>query len=306
MSETTNPGVESVLATMSGGPAPTTISDVRNMIDGMTQFLNADPPALGSIHRGELVREVDGTRVTADVLVPPGPGPYPVLVYLHGGGWVAGSAATHHKLACRFAEGGYLVVNVDYRLAPEAQFPGGFEDCIEAVRWAAEHAPRFGGDPARLAIGGDSAGGNLAAAVAVALAADPASPRLSAALLIYGVYDFATLPTSETADGDEMMTKMRAAYLGIGAPIALLTDPRVSPLASAAALPPCFVTVGTADALLDQSRVLVQLLETAGVEHTYVEVAGMPHAFVQIEALPAARETIDQMLRFLDKHLARR
>src|SRR5207245_2005230 len=83
---------------------------------------------------------------------------------------------------------GIVVINVDYRLAPEAPFPAGYEDCEYAVRWAAEVAGEYGGDPAQLAIGGDSAGCNLAAAVAGTLASDPHGPKIGAALLIYGIF----------------------------------------------------------------------------------------------------------------------
>src|SRR5262245_64946859 len=154
---------------------------MRSMLDGFAPLMNGELPAIGGLHEAVAVRE----GVTADVVVPAGAGPHPVLVYLHGGGWVCGSPRTHRKLAHRFAEAGYLVFNVDYRLAPEHPFPTPFEDCLAAVRFAHREAARFGGDPRRLAIGGDSAGGNLSAAVAAALAADAARP--TAALLIYGV-----------------------------------------------------------------------------------------------------------------------
>ncbi|MEN8183853.1 MAG: alpha/beta hydrolase fold domain-containing protein, partial [Myxococcota bacterium] len=166
---------------------PETAEDMRRLLDTFAGFMNADAPEVAALHEAVPISE----GVSADVIVPRGTGPHPVLVYLHGGGWICGSPRTHRKLACRFAEAGQLVVNVDYRLAPEHPFPVPFEDCVSAVRWAAREAPRWQGDPSRLAVGGDSAGGNLSAAVAAALADDEARPR--AALLLYGVFDFGAL-----------------------------------------------------------------------------------------------------------------
>ena len=198
--------------------APRTAHEMRRMLEALAPMLNANLPEVGAFHEAVPVRE----GVTADVIVPVGEGPHPVLVYLHGGGWVCGSPKTHRKLAHRFAEAGYLVFNVDYRLAPEHPFPTPFEDCLAATRWAHREAARFGGDATRLAIGGDSAGGNLSAAVAAALAGDPARPR--AALLIYGVFDFGMLGDISLAVGDDpraadigkqMVEMMIGGYLGM-------------------------------------------------------------------------------------------
>jgi acetyl esterase len=238
--------------------------------------------------------------------VPDRAGPHPVLVYLHGGGWVAGSPKTHRKLGLRFAEAGYLVVNVDYRLAPEAPFPGPFDDCVFAVRWAAENAARFGGDAVRLAVGGDSAGGNLTAAVVTHLAGDASAPKIRAALLIYGVFDFAAfdLAGPQGTPAEEAATKLRDAM--VDAYLGAKRDPgltRGSPLRAAAKLPPSFLVVGTADPLIDQQKALVAELERAKVPHENVILDGMPHGFVQYEFLPPARETIAKMVAFLGRNL---
>lgn len=246
---------------------------------------------LGAIHDGVTFRDVDGVPVKVDIIEPRGEGPHPVLVYFHGGGWALGSSRHYRQLAFRFAEAGFLVFNVDYRLAPEAPFPAGYEDCAEAVRFAARVAPEYGGDPARLAVGGDSAGGNLAAAVSVNLADDPSAPSIRAALLIYGVFDM--------REGGSFLSE---AYLGPD-PGELLEDSRVSPIVAAAQLPPSFVVVGSKDFLVDQSAVLAAALEEAGIVHEHVVVPEMPHAFVNFEFFPEARETIDHMATFLMKNL---
>jgi acetyl esterase len=233
-----------------------------------------------------------------------------VLVYLHGGGWVCGSPKTHRKLGHRFAEAGHLVFNVDYRLAPEHPFPTPFEDCLAAVRWAHREAPRYGGDPSRFAIGGDSAGGNLSAAVAAALAGDAARPK--AALLIYGVFDFgmfgdvSLVPAGDAKAaeiGRNMVEMMVGAYLGSSRGDALLRDPRVSPLHAAAKLPPSHVVVGSADPLAAQSEALVKALAGAGVPHEHFVDPGMPHGYAQMEFLPGARPAIDRMIAFLRRSL---
>jgi len=286
--------------------APKSALEMRAMLDGFAPLMNAGLPEVGAFHPALPVRE----GVTADVVVPRGAGPHPVLVYLHGGGWVCGSPKTHQKLGYRFAEAGYLVFNVDYRLAPEHPFPTPFEDCLAAVRWAHREAARFGGDPARFAIGGDSAGGNLSAAVAAALSGDPARPK--AALLIYGVFDFgmfgdvALVPGADpqaVAIGRDMVEMMVSAYLGKTRSEALLRDPRVSPLVAAKQLPPSHVVVGSADALGPQSEALVKALGAAGVPHEHYVDAGMPHGYAQMEFLPAARPAIDRMVAFLRKHV---
>ena len=286
--------------------APKTPLEMRSMLDGFAPFLNGDLPEVGAFHERLPVRE----GVTADVVVPKGSGPHPVLVYLHGGGWVCGSPTTHRKLAYRFAEGGFLVFNVDYRLAPEHPFPAPFDDCLAAVRWAHQQAGRFGGDPSRFAIGGDSAGGNLSAAVAAALADDPARPK--AALLIYGVFDFAMFtdpalveaPDAKAAAiGRDMVEMMVGAYLGKTRSDALLRDARVSPLHAARRLPPSHVVVGGADPLAAQAETLVKALSAAGVAHEHFVDPGMPHGYVQMEMLAPARPAIDRMLAFLRKHV---
>jgi acetyl esterase len=309
----TNPQSElmqQLMKAMSSGAAPTDIPSLRKMMNEFAPMLNSDPPKVGAIHEDVLIREIGGARVTADVLVPDRAAPHPVLVYLHGGGWVAGSPRTHRKLGLRFAEAGYLVVNVDYRLAPEAPFPGPFDDCVFAVRWAAENAARFGGDAARLAIGGDSAGGNLSAAVAAHLADAADAPVIRAALLIYGCFDFEALANSEPdiGAGDPALQRalrdsMIHAYLGNPPDPDRLRDPRVSPVRAAAKLPPSFLIVGTADSLLPQQRALAAELERAGVTHENVIVDAMPHGFVQYEFLSPAVDAIRRMTDFLGRHL---
>jgi acetyl esterase len=300
-----------MLAQMTAENAPQTVEDMRNLLDGFGAMLNGGCPTVGAFH--EKVAVAGGApELTADVIVPAGDGPFPVLVYLHGGGWICGSPATHKKLAHRFAEAGYLVFNVDYRMAPEFPFPTPFDDCVEAIRWAVKVAPEYGGDPSKLAVGGDSAGGNLSAASAAALA-DDADVNISAALLIYGVFDFAAMgaqvpgapePTPEMAEvGEKLIELMVGSYLGSERPQAVLEDWRVSPLHAADRLPPSHVVCGSADPLVLQAEALVAKLEAAGITHEHVVVDAMPHGFAQMEFFPQARQSIDRMVAFLKEHV---
>src|SRR5215472_11686995 len=134
------------LDAMAKAPIPTDVQGLRAAMDTFAPLINSNPPEIGALH--------------------------PVVVYLHGGGWIGGSPKTHRKLGMQFADAGYLTINVDYRLAPEHPFPAGLEDCIFAVKWAGQNAKRWNGYAARLAVGGDSAGGNLTAASLTALAAE--------------------------------------------------------------------------------------------------------------------------------------
>ena len=308
MSDTTSP--LDPIAQLFMNNVPETVEDMRRLLDGFAGMLNAGLPLVGAFHEKVPV-EGCADEVTADVIVPEGAGPWPILVYLHGGGWVCGSPATHRKLAHRFAEAGYLVFNIDYRMAPEHPFPTPFEDCVESIRWAARVAEAYGGDPTRLAVGGDSAGGNLSAAAAIALRDDP-SVEVSAALLIYGVFDFASMQASPpvpsvtpemAAAGEKLVELMVGSYLGADRE-AVLGDPRVSPIHAAHRLPPSHIVCGSADPLARQAAALAEALEKAGVAHEYVVVEGMPHGFAQMEFFPQARQSIDRMVAFLSKHLA--
>ena len=162
----------------------------------------------------------------------PGDGPAPVLLYFHGGGWVLGGLDTHHGVCATFAQlAGCVVCSVDYRIAPEHRFPAALDDAWAATAWVAEHAEEIGGRPGALAVGGDSAGGNLAAVCA--LRARDAGLPLALQLLVYPVCD-ADLETStyrEFADG--LLPDRRTGCAGSGTTTFRSGDrfqPDVSPL----------------------------------------------------------------------------
>ena len=273
------------------------IAALRRVFDTLADLANLGLPAAG---RNIIRVSLDpASPATADLQLPEGPGPHPVLVYLHGGAWVAGSPKSHRKLTARFARAGYLVISVDYRLAPEHPFPAGLDDCIAAVHWAARNAQRFGGDPRRLAIGGDSAGANLAAATALSLRGRLGAPKIHAAVLIYGVFDMSDMGSVEAN------RFLHRAYLP-GSLRQALSEPRVSPIHAAQELPRCFIVVGSRDTLLAQNRALSERLSAAGVHHVYVEERGMPHGFMQMEFLGRVSHVVGRAAEFLETQLPAR
>lgn len=273
------------------------ITSLRSFIDQSSNAINAVPPEIGAFHEGIELRP----GLTADISVPKGGGPFPVVIYLHGGGWVAGSAQSHRKLGMQFAEQGYLTINLEYRLAPENAFPAGFDDSVFAARWAVENAQRWGGDASRMAIGGDSAGGNLAAAVQVAFAGD-SSVRFKAGLLIYGLYDVPAVIARQ--DNSMRLEMMAQAYLADKYP-AMLTDPRVSPLGAVkpGVLPPQFIVCGSDDPLLPESIAMADACKRAGIPHELRVIDDMPHGFIQIWMLSAAGAALRQMFDFMHRNM---
>jgi acetyl esterase len=218
------------------------------------------------------------------IYAPAGSGPFPVLVFFHGGGWVICDLDTHDGHCRSLCNGaGCVVVSVDYRLAPEHKFPAAPEDCYAATQWVAAHAAEINGDPARLAIGGDSAGGNLTAVVAQ-MARDQRGPALLFQLLIYPATDFTfTGPSlTENADGyfltAEDMRWFSGYYLRDPAD---RTNPLASPLLAAdlSNLPPALVITAEFDPLRDEGEAYGQRLKQAGVPTSISRYPGMIHGF---------------------------
>jgi acetyl esterase/lipase len=274
------------------------IPSLRKFIDRNSRALNAVPPQVGAFHENVELRP----GLTADISVPKGTGPFPVVIYLHGGGWVAGSSKSHQKLGMQFAEKGYLTINLNYRLAPEHPFPAGLDDCLFASKWAVENAARYQGDSSRMAIGGDSAGGNLAAATLVALTAENSPVKFKAGLLIYGLYDVPTVIAREKGS-EAGLGMMARAYVG-DQNQALLTDPHVSPLRSIKqGLPAQYILCGTADFLLPESRAMAEACKQANVPYELDIVPDMPHGFIQIWMLSAASAAQKRMFDFMRRYV---
>jgi len=229
---------------------------------------------------------------------PAGAGPgAPLVVFFHGGGFVIGDLDTHDG-TCRIlaTRTGAVVVSVDYRLAPEHRFPAALDDGVAALTWAATAASTFGADPARLAVAGDSAGGNLAAAAAQR-ARDAGAPALAAQALVYPVVDFTTARPSVADNGEgylltaDAMAWFAEQYLG-DAP---RDDPGASPLLGRlTGLPPAVVATAEFDPLRDEGRAYAAALSGAGVAVDHLEFPGLVHGFLGLGALsPASAAATD-------------
>jgi acetyl esterase len=224
----------------------------------------------------------------------------PLLLYLHGGGWVLGCAA-HSDLLCRWIarRAGVRVLAISYRLAPEARFPAALEDAQSAVRWVNEEAAGLGADPGRVAIGGDSAGANLAATVA-----REASGSLAAQFLLYPITDVSREhPSYATADGPVLtaaqMRWFRRHYLPRESDA---MDARVSPLLAddLSRLPPAYVAVAGHDPLRDEGLSYAARLREAGVLVTLAYHARQAHGFGDYAgAVPSARAALRDACHWL-------
>jgi acetyl esterase len=209
----------------------------------------------------------------------------PALVFAHGGGWVFGNLDSHDVLTAQIAlEAGIAVFAVDYRLAPETRFPGAFDDVVTALKWVAANGASVGIDPARLAIGGDSAGGNLSAAVAI-WARDNDGPKLRHQVLAYPVTDFVSRAESYRLfyDGYGLNGPTMEWFFDHYVPAAAdRGDWRASPLRARtlAGLPPALVITAGYDPLRDEGRAYAMRLQQDGTLADLVEFGGMLHGFL--------------------------
>jgi acetyl esterase len=234
----------------------------------------------------------------------------PALVFFHGGGWVIGDLDSHDTLCRQLCNAsGACVVAVDYRLAPEHRFPAAVEDSYAAFTWIAAQAANLGIDPFRLAVGGDSAGGNLAAVVAL-MARDQRGPNLSLQLLIYPATDWAMSGGSYETQGDVLpLTSNAMRWFGdhyFGQAAALRQDWRASPLRaeSHTKLPPAFVLTAEHDVLCDEGQAYATALETAGVPVERAHYPGMIHGFITMgKVVRTASEAVEACAAALKRAL---
>ncbi len=232
----------------------------------------------------------------------------PVLVWFHGGGWVIGSL-DGADFGCRLLanESGCVVVSVDYRLAPESKFPAAADDCFAVTKWVAEHAAELGIDASKLAVGGDSAGGNLAAVVSQ-MARDAGGPAIVFQALVYPVtnYSFETHSYSENAEGflltRDSMVWFWNHYLNTPAEG---RDPKASPLqhADLSKLPPAFVITAEFDPLRDEGEAYAKALSECGVDVTHKRYDGQIHGFFANPAIDDGLEAARIVARKLAEAL---
>ncbi len=242
----------------------------------------------------------EGIRVR--IYMPEAAGPRPALVYFHGGGWVLCGLDTHDVVCRSIARrAGAVVVAVDYGLSPENKFPVAVNQCYSATAWTARNSASFGVDPQRISVGGDSAGGNLAAVVALK-ARDEDGPTLALQVLVYPVTNLASFDTASYQEFREgyFLTKpqmewFREQYL---AEAADAWQPYASPLLAPnlSGLPPALIITAECDVLRDEGESYARRLEEAGVEVSCTRYAGMIHPFFSMPgAVPQACQAFDQV-----------
>jgi acetyl esterase len=252
-------------------------------------------------------------EIPVRVYTPNGTAPFPVLVYFHGGGWVIGGLETHDGVCRALADGaGCVVVSIDYRLAPEHRYPAAAEDCYAATRWAAAHAAELGADAARLAVAGDSAGGNLAAVVSL-MARDRSGPPIAFQLLIYPVTDARadTRSYRDNAEGYLLTAGDMDWFWGhyLGDEKAKGAEPYASPLRATdvTRLPPALVITAEFDPLRDEGEAYAARLKEAGVAARVTRYDGMIHGFFGMgHLMDKARAAVAESCAALEQAFARR
>jgi acetyl esterase len=225
----------------------------------------------------------------------------PVLVYYHGGGWVLGDLDSHDWVCRKIANAAQCaVLSVDYRMAPEHVFPAAFDDSLAALRWTVDNAARLKLDPSRVAVGGDSAGGNLAAAVAIA-ARESGSPRLAAQILVYPAVDLSMSGdyygrfTQDLILTDDTMRWFIDLYVPVAEQ---RKDWRASPLLASnlSNLPPTLVVLAGFDPLYAEGELYAEKLKAAGNKVTVTRYPGQLHGFLSnCKLLPKAERAIDDI-----------
>lgn len=283
------------------------IAETREFYVGMRN-LAGEPPALPRVE--ERTVPGPGGAVPIRIYWPRVGVELPILVYFHGGRFISGDLETHDPV-CRIlaVEAECTVMAVDYRLAPEHTFPAAVEDTYAVTAWVAAHAKELGGDAARLGVGGDSAGGNLAAVTAL-IARDRGGPRLACQMLVYPMLDaMRSLPShveygSGYGPGSEDMECGYREYLPEGAD---RKHPHVSPLwvADLAGLPPAFVLTAEYDSLRDEGEEYARRLAEAGIPVTATRYAGAIHGFFQLGGvLTLGRSANREAASYLSRVLA--
>ncbi|MFA9517722.1 alpha/beta hydrolase [Halopenitus sp. H-Gu1] len=303
MTRKLHPDVRSLLDRVEaqGNPdnADLTVACARAMF---REFLSVPSEDLDPVDR---VRDFDipgpNGPIPIRVYDPDTSGPRPVFVYLHGGGWVFETVDAHDQTCRALANAGECtVVSVDYRLAPEHPFPAPLEDAYAATEWVVDNCDSLSGDPDRIVVGGDSAGGNLTAAITL-LARERDGPEIDHQVLIYPVVDhsFETDSYEENAEG-YLLTRESMRWFWnhhLETPIDG-ANPYASPLRAPdlSGLPPATVVSAEFDPLRDEDRAYAERLESAGVEVEHRHYEDMIHGFVPFLAEPeldAAREEIE-------------
>jgi acetyl esterase/lipase len=286
-------------------------------LGGRTRLINPDDTSVKQVVRDVSYAGGAHKLQRLDITIPFAEPPLPILVYIHGGGWMNGDKSTYRRICALYAQAGFLVYNINYRLAPQYGFVEMVRDVASAVYWAYVNGPRYGGDPSRMFIAGDSAGSQLTSWYAAALR-DPALPEatgigemipaesLKGLLLFYGAYDMDTMLTT----GFLFMKTFYKACFGKDAE----TCRHMAGIASSlrhltSEYPSSFISCGGSDPLLPESQALSAALEELGVPHRDLylmkpEYPHVNHGFLSFPFFKASRVGMRESIDFLKEHAA--
>ena len=299
-----DPGVRQLLEAIAamGNPPVDTLEPAEARRQAVERFqpVAGVPEPVASVED----RHIPGPagEIPVRVYMPDAAPPRPALVYFHGGGWVICNLDTHDVICRKIAHrAGAVVVSVDYRLSPEHKFPAAVDDCYAATVWMAAHAGELGVDRGRISVGGDSAGGNLAAVVSLK-SRDEQGPPIALQAMVYPVTDLSSFETPSYAEFAEdhqltgsMMAWFRNHYLSSAADG---LNPYASPLLARdlSGLPPALIITAECDPLRDEGEAYARRLEEAGIPVTCTRYAGMIHPFFSLSGvIPRALDAIQQV-----------
>jgi acetyl esterase len=281
-----------------------TVDEARSVDRAISRQSTGAPERVGRVLDREFAGP--GGPIPIRVYLPDERAPLPVLVYFFGGGWVLGSIESSDPIYRRLANAARCaVVAVGYRLAPEHRFPAAVEDCYAATCWVAEHACELGLDRQRVAVGGGSAGGNLAAVVAL-LAPERGGPRLVYQLLVYPVTVHLADTRSMKECGDPYFLDARSVAWCWSHYLARASDgasPLASPLRApdVSRVPPALVITAENDPVRDEGELYAARLAAAGVRVEHTRYRAMPHGFFAIGSLGQSRAALEQAGRALQR-----
>lgn len=285
-----------------------TVQENREGLAGLYQVLVGEPQAVAAVNQVSIPVE-GNAEITLRMYTPYGTGPFPVFVYYHGGGWVLGDLDVVDPILRAVTNAAEcLVVSVDYRLAPENPFPVAPEDCYTATKWVAENISRYNGDPSRIAVGGDSAGGNLAAVVPL-MAKDRQGPNISYQVLIYPVTDFSYQTQSYIENGKgnyletDAMHWFANQYLKENEKLHRYASPILAPDLSG--LPPALIITAEYDVLRDEGEAYAARLKEAGVPVEHTRYDGQIHGFFWMPVImDDANRALKQISHSLKNHFS--
>ncbi len=313
MTQKTNATWLSELAGKSvGAPRREELSDLADSRPFWDSLADLDDLPEGiEVHEDVELWDRGDTKLTAEIYVPEGPGPYPLFMHIHGGGYCVSKAQNDRKWGMRVAERGFTVISPEYGLAPEHPFPWAIEDCLYTARWFTKNAAEYKGDPSRLVIEGGSAGGGLTAATIVAVngladeldQGDLADVELNieAAILFYGMFSFPLLllePGSNVGSAE----LWNRAYLGPH-----FTTKIRHPLASMVyapnldLFPPVYLSCGHDDSFLSHTLELTKALHAAGARATVSIPEGLDHGYAKSWTNEAAMREVERTFAWLEE-----